>query len=180
MKKRYFLPIIALCVVPFCLAADDDDDENKPEPRLQLWQAKLDDTSLITLSVSQIVSVTMHPYKLNGENLVTEVTIDTLGNNTIRFYFVHSDEKEPDYFDPNSVVKDAKKRLSQRPSQPKAKAEDGEPLIASVKFPEGAYAHTIEYQVSCLKTLEEIYKSVTSVWEKATKKRTIYKTTVNN
>lgn len=169
MKKLFLLPALALSLAPICLA--EEDDENQPDPRLQLWQAKLSDTSKITISVSQIVCVSMHPYMLNGENLVTEVTIDTLGNNSIRFYYVHPDDEKPDYMDPESVVKNAKKRLSQRPSQPKA---DKSP-IASVKFPEGTYAHTIEYQVSSLETLEDIFKSITSVWEKSSKKRTTYK-----
>lgn len=172
MKARYFL--LALLAAPLCHAVDDDTP--KDDPKLQLWQAKLDDTSLITLAVQQIVSVTMHPYLLNGENLVTEVTIDTAGNNSIRFYYVHSAEEKADITDPESLVKSAKKRLTQAPSQPKA----SEKPIASLKFPEGVYAHTIEYQVGCFKTLEAIYKSITSVWERASKRRTVFKVDVND
>lgn len=175
MKMRLFLTclILPLALTSYCFAAPEEEEGKQPEPRLQLWQAKLDDTSKITLSVSQIVSVAMHPYMLNGENLITEVTIDTLGNNTIRFYYVHTDDEKTDYTNPESVVKNARKRLSQSPSQPKAQKNS----IASIKFPEGAYAHTIEYQVSSLETLESLFKSLTSVWEKSSKKRTSYKVT---
>lgn len=174
MNARHLFPIL-ICPLLFAHQSFAAEDE-LPDPKIQLWQAELNDTSKITIAVSQIVSVAIHPYLLNGENLVTEVTIDTTGNNTIRFYYVHPDDDKPDYTDPESVMKSAKKRLSQRPSQPKAQAKAA---IASLKFPEGAYAHTIEYQVSSLETLDTIFKSLTSVWEKSSKKRTIYKLSID-
>ena len=171
---RLFSSILLLSVAPLCLA-DDQDDSPKDAPILKLWQAELSENCKVTLNVSKIVSVSMHPYLLNGENLVTEVTVDTEGNNTIRFYYVHPDEDLPDITNPEAVVKSAKRKLSQRPSQPKA-----QDTIASVKFPEGAYAHTIEYQISSYKIIEDLYKSLVSIWEKSSKRRTTYKAPVKD
>lgn len=165
MKTRSFLTAL---VLPLFFVTQAPGAEEQPDPKLPLWQASLDDSSMVTIAVSQLVSVTMHPYLLNGENLVTEVTIDTTGNNTIRFYYVHPEEDKLDLMNPEKTVKNAKKKILRRPSQPKANS------IASVKFPEGAYAHSIEYQVNSLDDLEKIYQSLISVWEKSSKKRTIY------
>lgn len=175
MNMRHLFPLLVFPLI-FAHQAFSAEDDQQPDPKIQLWQAELNDTSKITIAVSQIVSIAMHPYLLNGENLVTEVTIDTTGNNTVRFYYVHPDDEKTDYTDPESVVKSARKRLSQRPSQPKAQENAA---IASLKFPEGAYAHTIEYQVSSIETLDAIFKSITTVWEKVSKKRTVYKLSIS-
>lgn len=149
------------------LFADTTDEQ--PDPKQQLWEAKLSPTSMVTIAVSQIVSVSLHPYLLNGDTLITEVTVDTQGNNTLRFYYIHPDD-EQDISDPEAIVRNARKRIRKEVStQPNDKAS-----IPSLKFPEGAYAHTIEYQMSSLDSLLDLHKSLITVWEKSSKKRTTY------
>lgn len=166
MKTRsiYTSVLLSLCVLTKSFGAEDE-----PDPKRALWQADLGETSKLSLAVDHIVSVSMHPYLLNGETLITEVTVDTTGNNTIRFYYIHPDEDKADITNPESVVKSARKRLRQQGSQPAA-----ENTIPSLKFPEGAYAHTVEYQVGTFEELEKLHQSLVSVWERSSKKRTTY------
>lgn len=168
MKKSslYTAVLLAALSLSSVFAADT------PDPKQQLWQACLGDNQKVTIAVSKIVSVSLHPYLLNGENLITEVTIDTEGNNTLRFYYIHTDEDTPDITDPKSAVRAARKRIrNEISSQPKT-----ENSVASLKFPEGTYAHSIEYQMPSLDDLLELHKSIVSVWETASKKRTTFST----
>lgn len=133
-------------------------------PQSYIWQAKLSNTSIVSVFVPQIVSVALHPYMLNGVTRVTELTIDTNGNNSIRFYYVHpQDDTQPL---PGVSAKGVKKKIGQH-----SPVSIDEETIASVKFPEGAYAHTIEYQVNSPDALMALYESImTAWWKKGSKK----------
>ena len=138
------------------------EDESITSPKVELWHADMGDVSKVYVAVSQIVTIALHPYKLNGENLVTELTIDTLGNNTIRFYYVHPDDETINTRDVKENIKYVRKKASRETSNQKASNE-----VPSVKFPEGTYAHSIEYQVDSIKTLMDMYKSIIKVWERS-------------
>lgn len=172
MKNSSLIPALALSLCFLSLpsgAASDSNSTPPPTPIQPLWEAKIDCISQITISVNSIVAIALHPYLLNGETLITELTIDTTGNNTIRFYYIHPDEDKTDFTNPESIVKSARKKIRNQGSQPKADNN-----ISSIKFPEGAYAHSIEYQIDDLNELLNMHKSVISVWEATRKKRTSY------
>lgn len=136
--------------------------------KIPLWKADFGSSGKVLINVAAIVSITMHPYLLNGANMVTEVTVDTVGNNTLRFYYVHPESNKPtNIASPQEAVGSVRSRANLG----KQKSGAGVP---SVKFPEGAYAHSIEYQVNSLSELEKLYKSLTSVWEKNSQKLIIY------
>lgn len=120
-----------------------------------LWQATLSDSAKVVLAVPSITSVSMHPYLVNGTALVTEVTVDTVGNNTIRFYYMHAEDSLTGSTPARSALGTARKSVAQAIGGQK---DEGE--IPSVKFPEGTYGHSIEYQVSSQEDLEKIYKSL--------------------
>lgn len=168
MKKLVLLSVL-LCSMG--LAADGDTDETKQDdiadPRVALWRLELGETTKIVLSVQSITSVAMHPFMLNGENKVTELTVDTTGNNTIRFYYIHPADnlQNTSLADHKQVASAAKQRLTREATRQK-----NDSALPSVKFPEGTYAHSIEYQVDSLEALQKIYKSLISVWEKGSKK----------
>lgn len=177
MKLHSNLTVVLLALSTCAFGAVNREQPNKNNeneddytPRIALWQASVGKNCKISIAVSQLVSVSMHPYMLNGETKVTEVTVDTLGNNTIRFYYIHSEKDESNRTEPQSVLKNARRTISRQLSDQKSDNE-----IASIKFPEGAYAHTVEYQVSSLSQLDSLYKSLISVWSASnTKKLTSY------
>ena len=59
------------------------------EPRLSLLSVIVSKDDSVVVNVNTITAIAMHNYRLNGDNLISQVTIDTLGNNTIRFYYIH-------------------------------------------------------------------------------------------
>lgn len=144
----------------FLTPAHGQEQQQQQPSRPRIWTADFGDTAKITVDLRSIVSVSIHPYMLNGAVQVTEVTIDTTGNNSIRFYYIHADDSiTATETSPQGIISSAGQKIQREITQ--QKNESGLP---AVKFPEGAYAHTIEYQVNSLDDLLSLYKSVISVW----------------
>ncbi len=83
---------------------------------------------------------------------IREVTIDTMGNNSIRFYSIGS-ERATSMQDRLSNTRELLDRHTENSSRYPGK-----------KYPEGAYSHNVEYQVSSVSTLDKIYDSVSTAW----------------
>lgn len=147
-------------------AQDNNEQNDIKAPKVALWRLEMGPSTKIILTVPSITGVAMHPFLLNGENQVTEVTVDTTGNNTIRFYYIHQtqDLRNVNITDHKQLMSAAKQRLNRE-----ATTQKDTNALPSVKFPEGTYAHSIEYQVKSLEDLEKIYKSIISVWERNSK-----------
>lgn len=126
-----------------------------------VWQATLGDNMKVTILVRNIAAVALHPYYLNGAVMVSELTIDTMGSNTIRFYCIHEEENISSVSDPRTALGTAKKEATRAITGQQADA-----VVPSVKFPEGTYGHTIEYQVASPEVLDKLYKSITNAIEK--------------
>ena len=171
MNKTITSAALSLCVGLACLPAIAQDAAPTQAPRTALWSASFGDTTKLTINVSSIVSVSMHPYLLNGQIPITEVTVDTQGNNTIRFYYIHEEDPSAAAGGLKEAAGSARRRLQQEMTQQK----DGS-QIPSIKFPEGAYAHTVEYQMNSLSDLTKLYQSLVSVWERSSQKLTTFKT----
>lgn len=168
MNMRITSTVLTLGAILACAPAGAQQEASATaEPRIALWTASFGDTTKLTLNVSTIVSVSMHPYMLNGQIPITEVTVDTLGNNTLRFYYIHEETRPPLA---ESAVKSA------YAVQEELTRQKGTASLPSVKFPEGAYAHSVEYKMNSLDDLTKLYKSLVSVWERSGKKLTTFKT----
>lgn len=154
MKTRSLL-IAALLTLGSFPAFSDDAQSNR------FWQASLGENMQVCVSLNSVTSVAMHPYMLNGTTMVTEVTIDTTGNNSIRFYYVHADEKLGITTSPQNVLGTGKREINRAITNQEAGSQ-----IPSVKFPEGVYAHTIEYQINSLEDLTKLHKSILNAWRK--------------
>lgn len=102
----------------------------------------------ICVRLSEITSITIHNYMLNGKIPIGELTIDTTGNNSIRIYCVLSAE-------------DMSKEVLSMVSALKAETSDlgSVPQVAK-QFPEGTHAHSIEYSVTSETQLKAIYASI--------------------
>jgi ribosomal protein L2 len=92
--------------------------------------------------------VSKHTYNV-GTQTVREVTIDTIGNNSIRIYCMNVNEQQQRF----------KERLSNTRELIDSKTGNATKL-PNKKFPEGTYSHNIEYQVEDVATLDKIYDSV--------------------
>ncbi len=104
------------------------------------WEASYEDPEegMIYLRLDQIVSVSLHNYMLDGKIPISELTIDTTGNHSIRFY--------------TSLVP-SQKRVSD------AINKRGLPQVGK-QYPQETLSHSIEYYVDDPDTLRALYASL--------------------
>ncbi len=106
------------------------------------------------VKLENITSVSKQTYLLNNSIKMREVTIDTKGNNSIRFYCTASKQ-----------AKSAASRVSNARSLVESHT-DGSTRFPGKKYPEGTYSHNVEYQVSSTEALDTIFDSVANAWQK--------------
>lgn len=133
------------------------------EPRLSLLSVIVSKDDSVVVNVNTIAAIAMHNYRLNGDNLISQVTIDTLGNNTIRFYYIHPAQEISPVDNPGQLASMTRQRITREASAQKDDAD-----TPAVKFPEGTYSHSIEFQIKDLDKLKKFYKTALSVWERKT------------
>ncbi len=163
------MAMLVLTLAPLCAAADEEtenEEDRKEDVRIPLLKITIGKTNQVTIAVPCITSVAQHSYLLNGVTPISQVTIDTTGNNTIRFYCVHPDELGKD---PAALAK----VLSPDTIHPKRNGGiTGGKISAlpAVKFPEGTYSHSIEFQLDDPEQLTKLYKAASSVWNSTSPK----------
>lgn len=106
------------------------------------------------IKLDRIVSVSIQSYSLDGSVAITECTIDTLGNTSIRIYGSRSDQ-----------VQKTRDRLSNTRQMIDRKANNVT-RYPSKKFPEGAYSHNVEFQLETAEQVRQVYQSVLNAWVK--------------
>ena len=152
----HFCLLFSAAVAP--LAAQDSTVE---EARLPLLSVIVSQSDVVVINVNMITAIAMHNYRLNGDNLISEVTIDTLGNNTIKFYYIHPTREISPVGDPKEVIDKVRQQITRETS---AQRDDAD--VPAVKFPEGTYSHSIEFQINNPDKLKKLYKAALSTWEK--------------
>ncbi len=166
LTKILLVPfVVASVAAPWCASAD----EPVETPKTRILHIDVNGKDQVVIAGSGIVTIAKHRFLLNGNTPVTEVTIDTVGNNSLRFYCVEA--KGADLSLPSSP---SPKELSgqvdrQVPGSLKQKGQSVDP-VPSIKFPEGTYGHTIEYQVKNTGDLDTIFKQACAVWESGAEK----------
>ncbi len=103
------------------------------------WEASYSDPEkgMIYLRIDKIVSVSLHNYMLDGKIPISELTIDTTGNHSIRIYCP----------------------LIKMPNQKNIKINDKLPPVGK-QFPQETLSHSIEYYVDDQDTLMALYASL--------------------
>lgn len=129
------------------------------------WEATLKDEKKgdVILKLSEIQGVALHTYKLDGTIEITECTIDTKGSHSIRFYAIASSlpPQIPQTSATRTALNEVKKRAEVNTSYP------------ARKFPEGAYSHNIEYQLSSPEKVYKVFKSIKDAWHQPASTTTI-------
>ena len=168
-RKLILMSMLVLTFTPLCAAADgdtDDEEDKKEDVRIPLLKITVGKTNQVTIAVPSITSVAQHSYLLNGVTPISQVTIDTTGNNTIRFYCVHPDELGKDPAALAKVLSPDTIHPKRNGITPGGKSSG----LPSVKFPEGTYSHSIEFQLEAPEQLTKLYKAATSVWNSTSPK----------
>lgn len=167
MKKIFMIMMIA-ATAQFCMPNARAATDLVSSPKTRIVVIDVSDDDKVVLAASAIVSIAKHRFLLNGSQPVLEVTIDTVGNNSLRFYYTEQSSSEKKDLgssipsastNPESVASQALQRSS------RGRSSSDSSKTPSLKFPEGVYAHTIEYQVSDSAALDTLFTQAMSVWE---------------
>lgn len=122
--------------------------ENEPSsPKFWICTVGNAKQARTAIRVDSIVSVNKHSYSVNNV-VVKECTIDTLGNNSIRFYCMNNNEQ----------VAKMKERTSNTQKLIDSKT-GGLTTLPAKAFPEGTYSHNIEYMLDSPSDIDKIYDS---------------------
>ena len=99
------------------------------------------------IRLDTILSINKHTYSVDNV-VVKECTIDTRGNNSIRFYCMNNTEQSQKMSD---RTKNTRKLIDSKTG--------GLTTKPAKSFPDGTYSHNIEYLIDDPKKIDDIYES---------------------
>lgn len=124
------------------------------------WEIELEGGRFLA-KLSTITSISQHQYIVDGAARVYEVTVDTSGSQTARFYFIEAVGEGS----PLSIGKDAIDRLKSVAQGATARAGVDEVWTQVVKnYPTTTHSRTAEFRVDNKALLDKIYQHVHKVW----------------
>ena len=143
-RERDYLPPPLTGIVPDC----------KHIPAKGFWCFILNGTgrAMTVIKLSTITSVSKQTYMLEGAHQILEVTVDTTGNNSLRFYCLSSDRTNT-MLDRASSARSLVDRHADKASDFPAK-----------KYPEATHSHNVEFQLATVEQVNKIYESLTNSW----------------
>lgn len=128
----------------------------------RLWQASLPGGA-VSIALDRITSISKHQYLLDGAVVVTEVTIDTVGQALIRFYYIQPPGQGGAVSTPARVIERGRELLDtagQRAGVGPAMSD-----MVAKKYPETTHAKSIEYRLADASQLDAVYQSAQAAWE---------------
>lgn len=130
----------------------------------RFWQASVGGGHYM-VALDRISAISRHKYVLNGNLLVDEVTVDSLGQALVRFYCI---SPLTDALG-GSATADAAARVVDRGRELVDKAAGtlgtGAHQMVVKNYPDTTHARTIEYRVLSESELGALYNSVRTAWE---------------
>ncbi|MCF6310911.1 MAG: hypothetical protein L3J39_00520 [Verrucomicrobiales bacterium] len=124
------------------------------------WEIELQGGSFL-VRLSTISSVSQHQYVVDGAARVFEVTVDTTGSQTARFYYIEAVAEGS----PLAMGKNAIDRLRSVAEGVTSRTGTDEVWTQVVKnYPTTTHVRTAEYRVDNKAVLDKIYKHVRRVW----------------
>jgi hypothetical protein len=171
--KPILLPALmfALSVgLPLSVCAQTDDGTAEPNAKgtkeeqgnRRFWQASLPGGS-ITIALDRITSISKHEYLLDGAVVVTEVTIDTIGQALVRFYYLQPPGQGGAVSTPARVIERGRELLDGA-GQRAGVGQNMSDMVAK-KYPETTHARQIEYRLADMKQLDAVYQSAQAAWD---------------
>lgn len=163
--------LTALTLSPIVLAQDTANpnptttsgEEEKPyqdeSANKNFWEATLPGGAYL-VALSRITSISKHEYLLDGNLIITEVTIDTLGDTTLRVYQITPAAEYANLAAGRRIVERGKDLLD------RAGQRTGIDLSSMVQkqYPMTTHSKTIEFRVKELGVLEALHESARKAW----------------
>lgn len=144
--------------------ATQNDKTSDTEEKNRFWQVSLPGGSYM-VALDRISSVSLHQYVLDSSVLVTEVTVDTVGQALTRFYYL---APVTDGVSGSGVAKGITGVVERgRELVERGAGRVGTNLHEMVvkQYPTTTHAHTIEYRLLDEGNLRALYESVRKAWE---------------
>ena len=171
MKILSILAIFALA--PLALAQDtadpnstttgkdkDKDKAYQDSPDLKaFWQGTMPGGSYL-VALSRITSISKHEYLLEGNLIVTEVTIDTLGDTTLRVYQMTPAAQYGTLATGRKIVERGRDLLDRAGQRTGADINN----MVHKQYPITTHSKTIEFRVKDLGTLDALLGSERTAW----------------
>lgn len=164
------LPVFALCLfslaVPSVIAQETNQntteaDDNESTGLRHLWVAKMQAGNYQVL-VNKITSISKHEYISDGAARVVEVTISTHSSVAARFYYLEPVTDNS----PLSVGKGTIDRLTGLAKEGAGRAGVTDELNQVIKnYPLTTHAHTVEFRLRSVASLNSLYNSLARVME---------------
>ena len=175
MPATRFLALLLLLNLHLPLVAQTTSEDNLPdetqnasdeESLKRFWQLSLPDGHFM-VALERIASISRTSYVLDGGLIVTEVTIDTVGNALCRIYQITPASE--------SSSSSTTERATQRARELVSRAGEvtGSDLSKMVQknYPTTTHAKTIEYRVQERATLDALYGSLNKAWREGKGRR---------
>lgn len=169
---KTILCLLLLAASPFALAqqgttanpkATAKQDEapytDKLDPHKRFWQASMPGGSYM-VALDRIASVSKHEYLLDGNLVVTEVNIDTVGNALVRIYQITPAAEHSNLSGAQRVVERGKDLLDRVGQRTGADLNN----VVHKTYPVTTHSKLIEFRVDDLGTLDALYSSVRKAW----------------
>jgi len=132
------------------------DEENKK----RRWQANIRGGRYI-VKLDAITAISQSEYVLDGNLIVTEVTVDTTGNSLARFYHI-----EPVTAAAGGTIGNLTKKARDL-GRRAAKLTTAEKIarMAQKNYPATTHAHTVEFRVQSKAELSALFNSAFTAWD---------------
>jgi hypothetical protein len=142
------------------------DDEEKPKTTgdspgpERFWQASVNGGTYM-VALDRIASISRHKYVLDGAALVDEVTVDTMGQAIVRFYFISPITDKS----PSAAIKDAATHAKELVEKSALLTGTDIQNMVVKKYPDTTHAKAIEFRILNEPDLTALYASVKTAWE---------------
>ena len=165
MKTR--IPAICLMMMSLCLlltgnlSAQEEGGGDGEELGIKgFWEIELQGGKFL-VRLDTISSVSKHQYVVDGVARVHEVTLDTTGTQTARFYYIEAvTEGSPLAIGKNAI--DRLKSVAQGATDRTGTSEVWTQVIKN--YPTTTHARTAEFRVESVDILDKIYQHLHRVW----------------
>ncbi len=163
--KRFFLPILTLCVcasAPLSAQSKSGNSSSSTDDynQSQFWIGNFPEGQYV-VHLSRIVAVAQHKYILDNACMVYEVTLITMGNTPTKFYYLETLGQNSGI----NAIKNVTDRTKELGSGAANRATGGniDPDTTVAKaYPN---TNTVEFRVATLEQLNKVYASLLRAWQ---------------
>ena len=112
------------------------------------------------VALSRIAAISKHEYLLDGNLIVTEVNIDTIGSTTMRVYQITPAAQYGTLAAGRKIVERGKDLLDRAGQRTGVDIEN----MVQKQYPTTTHARTVEFRVKDLGTLNALLSSAQAAW----------------